>query len=155
VARISDVPHPEEWTAEITMRDGGLPAEGAIRVALRTLGRQFEYRGLEVVVEGTLVARAEHPGQVVLRVPGLPYLLQLAPLREKVQWSKSRSRPSEPTDAERTAFRRLVGTWDGSAWAVRITGPLRGLPAGAPAAAPAAVTLEVRDFTVLASHASP
>lgn len=64
-------------------------------------------------------------GRTVLRVEGWEEPLAVAPLTGKVQWARSRKLPAEATEAERTAYARLLANWDGTPRHVTITGPVR------------------------------
>jgi hypothetical protein len=123
---------------------------------------------MEAVVEGSLERQGD---LVVLRAPGLDEPLVLTPLTHKVQWARSKKRVAAATEAERTAYTRLLAAWDGSPQRVSITGPVRfpGKTMSAPAAVagsneaevhgelppaePAVLklTLEVRTFRLLGS----
>ena len=73
-------------------------------------------------MEGWLERREGRP---VLRVEGWEEPLAVAPLTGKVQWARSRKLPAEATEAERTAYARLLADWDGTPRHVTITGPVR------------------------------
>ena len=101
-----------------------------------------DVRGVEAVVEGYLDSNGKN---LRLQIGKTDTVLQLAPLRTKVQWDKQRKQPQAATVAEQGAFETLKKTSSKHSGRVRITGPLRSN------VDKKVHTLEVRQFEVLDS----
>jgi hypothetical protein len=116
---------PDDWTAEVWMKEGALPDLDAWEAEFRDfVGESLKIRGVEATVVGTLV---EVDGKPALRIEG-GKTLRLAPLDRKVQWDPKRKAEQQATPEEREAHRRLIARLapgrDRSAM-VKVTGPLK------------------------------
>jgi hypothetical protein len=129
---VSDRACPKTWTCQIVLADARLPNLKMLRDGLREgVGNLFTIRGVEAVVEGTLVRK---DNRAVLRLPERLGELEVAVLKRKVQYDPKAQREEPATPDEREAHARLLAQWDGQPRTVRITGPLTqpnddGLPA--------------------------
>jgi hypothetical protein len=126
VALVNPVPDTDDSTAEVFLRDRGLPH-------VRTWHRQFrrvangtyELRGVEVSVRGTV---RERSGRLIIESRDARRELALVPLAagEKVQWSRT-TRASKPLlGGEALAFEALSAAVGAAADGVHVTvtGPL-------------------------------
>lgn len=127
-------PSLETWTGTIRTKNGELPDLKAWTLGFReSVGDAFALRGVEVTVEGTLVA--EDGGHLALRLSGSGPALRLKPLCRKIQWEPKRDREQPATEEERNAYRTLTEAEKASPGQnarVRITGPLEESPEGGP-----------------------
>jgi hypothetical protein len=145
VESVDREPSLETWTGTLRTKDGIVPDPAAWSREFKDIvGGTFGFRGVEVIVEGDL---KEDQGHLTLKVPGSSTLIRLAPLGRKIQWDPERKCEQAPTDAERTAYRRLAdrvketSTSNGRSSRIRIIGPLEGaVPGEQP-------MLAVRDFS--------
>jgi hypothetical protein len=114
---------PDDWTAEVRMKEGALPDLDAWDRAFRDfVGESLKIRGVELTVVGTVV---EVGGKPALRLEDGKTLV-LIPLGRKVQWDPKRNVEQQATPDERDAHRRLISrhsSKQGGPPRVKVTGP--------------------------------
>ena len=144
ILSISKGPDTQTGTCEVLMRQDWLPDPDFFAENFTNVHIGVDVRGVEVMVEGSLETAGTN---LVLRVGGQDTVMELAPLRRKVQWDRERKQPEMISRAEREAFRTLSGNSAGKGKAVRVTGPLS---KESPAAANGCkLVLQVRQFEIL------
>ena len=143
VKSVSESPDSYNCTARLYLKDGALPdvIQWAEQFKSR-VGRIYEFRGVEVTVEGTLFIQDD---SVLVRVPGTPDPILLKPLQSKLQWNFRKAKARQPEPDEKEAYRQLVqkkNATSGGAFTVQVTGPLEKVGVG--------FSLQVREFFPMA-----
>jgi hypothetical protein len=125
VSSVREWCEPDDWTAEVRMKEGARPDLDAWDRAFRDfVGESLKIRGVELTVVGTVV---EVGGKPALHLEDGKTLV-LVPLGRKVQWDPKRNVEQQATPEERDAHRRLISRHSskrgGSIW-VKVTGPFK------------------------------
>jgi galactose oxidase len=123
------VPNVNDSTAEVTLRDDGLPdLDTWRREFVRIVNGTYELRGVEVTVGGDVTLRN---GRLLLEGGTRPpiRLLPLTPA-EKIQWDHTNRSPRPLEDDEASAYERLVAGARKAVRRISVTGPLRQTAAG-------------------------
>jgi hypothetical protein len=143
VKSVSEAPDAYNCTARLYLKHSGLPdAERWAEQFKASVGRIYEFRGVEVTVEGTVETRGD---DVFVRVPSIVDPISLKPLRTKLQWNfrKASARGLEPD--EKDAYHQLVQKKNAAGngtFTVLVTGPLEKTGAQA--------SIQVREFFPMA-----
>jgi galactose oxidase len=139
VESVSLTPDAYNCTASIHLKPQTLPDPEKWEASFkRIVDKAYVLRGVELTVEGTLLKVGDG---LILRVPGVPGPVDLAPLRHKLQWNFKKAGARQPEPDERDAMERLVvlaKEAGKSMLKVQVTGPFTRTEHG--------YGLEVREF---------
>ena len=153
VLSVTHKPDAGNSLAEVKLASNVLPDLTKWSDQFRSIvGQVYAFRGVEVVVRGTITRAAS--GDLQLQVPGIKDPLTLLAMRHKLQWNYQQAKPKAILPEELAAIanlKMLLDTRPGHPLIVRVTGPLASTPAvvGHAATLPA---LEVRTFTIDDGH---
>jgi hypothetical protein len=108
VAAVRPVPNAEDSTAEVYLRDGGLPdLDNWPGQFTSIVNGSYDFRGVEVTITGTV---REHNGTLRLTGPADDHPVTLRPLAQgtKVQWDAATHRARDATRDELDAYQQLA-----------------------------------------------
>ncbi|MBV9651879.1 MAG: DUF1929 domain-containing protein [Pseudonocardiales bacterium] len=127
VAAVRPIANPKDSTAEVYLRDKGLPdLHNWIKQFAGRANRSYDFRGVEVTLVGSI--RAQN-GTLQLTGDSLERPVTLMPLQQdlKVQWDHQDRRVQDSTSDELNAYMQLETRYHNRAGgmdSVRVTGPL-------------------------------
>ncbi|MDY7101070.1 MAG: galactose oxidase-like domain-containing protein [Actinomycetota bacterium] len=127
---VRPVPNSGASTAEVFLRNAGLPALGLwARQFEAVVGGTYGLRGVEVTVEGSVI---ERDGALVLAAAPTRPSVRLGPITpaDKVQWDLATHSPHPLEPDEADAYDRLASAGTTGAGPVVVTGPLVSTPDG-------------------------
>jgi hypothetical protein len=143
ITSVSESPDAYNCTARVYIKGSGLPEAGRwVEQFKSRVGRIYEFRGVEVTLEGTIEARGD---ALVVRVPGVAEPVALKPLAAKLQWNFRKGKARQPEPDEKDAYQQLAQNKSAAgsrAFTVQVTGPLEQTTAG--------FSLQVREFFPMA-----
>jgi hypothetical protein len=143
IASVSESPDAYNCTARVHIKGSGLPEASRWAEQFKSrVGRIYEFRGVEVTVEGTIEARGD---VLLVRVPGVGDPVALKPLETKLQWNFRKAKARQPEPDEKDAYQQLAQQKSAArnGWfTVQVTGPLEQTAAG--------FSLQVREFFPMA-----
>jgi galactose oxidase len=127
VAAVRPIANAEDSTAEVYLRDQGLPdLDSWPEQIARWANGSYDFRGVEVTVTGTAQTQ---DGSLLLASPSLDAPVQLLPLQQgmKLQWDLRSRSVRDATSDEQDAYQNLARTCQesgGRSELMHITGPL-------------------------------
>jgi hypothetical protein len=142
ITSIEGEPDATTDTCELKMRDDWTADPELFQQNFTNMRIGVDVRGVEIVADGYL----ERDGKcLVIKIDGNNAPIELAPLKQKVQWDRDRKKPQSPTRAEREAFAKLKSHANRKPVRIRVVGPL--VHAGKEK--PGILLLHVRKFEVI------
>ncbi|MGH3917850.1 MAG: galactose oxidase-like domain-containing protein [Pseudonocardiaceae bacterium] len=127
VAAVGPVANAEDSTAEVYLRDGGLPdLDNWPGQFTSIVNGSYDFRGVEVTITGAV---REHHGTLRLTGPSVDHPVTLRPLAQgtKLQWDPDTHRARDATLDELDAYQQLAERYrdrTGEAEPMSVTGPL-------------------------------
>jgi hypothetical protein len=142
IASIEGEPDATTDTCEVKMRDDWTADPEVFQQNFTNMRIGVDVRGVEIVADGYL--ERESRG-LVLRIDGNNAPIELAPLKQKVQWDRDRKKPQLATRVEKEAFAKLKSRANHKPIRIRVIGPL----VNAGKEKPGTLFLQVRKFEVI------
>jgi hypothetical protein len=142
IASIVGEPDITTDTCEVKMREDWTADPQMFQRNFTTMRIGVDVRGVEIVADGYLELQGK---SLVLRINNNDEPLELAALKQKVQWDPATKQPQAPTRAEKQAFAKLKKQSLRKPVRIRVVGPLLSAEKGEPGKR----ILQVRKFDVL------
>ena len=143
VKSVSESPDAYNCMARVYVKENELPDTMRWAEQFKScVGRIYEFRGVEVSVEGAVETQGDG---LVVRVPGIVAPISLKPLQTKLQWNFRKVKARGPEPDEKDAYQQLSQKKSAAGsgpFTVLLTGPLEKSVAG--------FSLQVREFFPMA-----